>query len=124
MRGILVQVGENPMEYEFDGLKEMQKAVGGYIESVSWLFNDSPAVYVNENGKLDGSEPNRAISYGGEVVDILFGPILCAGVDFESGETRGLTDEELDRAMRYFTEESPAESGIAAVVSILAGRNR
>lgn len=122
MRGLLVPVFGDPFEIEFDGLEGMQRAVGGYIEAVPWLFDDNPSVYVNEEGKLDGALPNRAIVMGGEVVDILFGPILCTGFDFETGDTVDIADDEIDRASRYFTAESPAGSGMDAAVEIMMRR--
>jgi len=61
MKAIPVPVGEMPKLIEIDGsLKSMQKAVGGNVEPCSWVFNDEPVVYVNEEGKLT-CEPNRAV---------------------------------------------------------------
>ena len=61
MKAIIVPVGEMPRAIEIDGLKDMQRAVGGLVEPCPWVFGDRPSVYANEEGKLDCS-PNRAVS--------------------------------------------------------------
>ena len=40
MKALLVPVDGMPREVEVDGLKDLQAAVGGYIEPCSWIFND------------------------------------------------------------------------------------
>lgn len=128
MKAILVPVGAMPRVIEVDGLKDMQKAVGGCIEPCSWVFGDEPAVYVNEEGKFT-CEPNRAIYataadegcvkwdgstvHEGDVLDILFGDVVCVGFDPETGESRDVTDEEAARVMARFGTRWSIESGWA-----------
>lgn len=51
MRVLMVEPGKPPYETELkDGLKSMQKAVGGYIEGC-YPFEDPVALICNENGK-------------------------------------------------------------------------
>lgn len=60
MRVLMVEPGKPPYETELkDGLKSMQKAVGGYIEGC-YPFEDPVALICNENGKVDGLPLNRA----------------------------------------------------------------
>lgn len=61
-------------------LEDLQKAVGGYIEVV-YPFEDLVGIIVNEEGKLIGSEPNRAIyTDKGGLSDILAGDFLVVGL--------------------------------------------
>ena len=118
MRGIIVPVGWYPYDYEFDGPDDIMSAVDGDFESVPWLFDDSPAVYVNAHGRENGMMPNRAIMFGDNVADILYGPIFCAGVDKETGAGSSLTPNEALRVMEYFTKECIPYSGVIAVNSM------
>lgn len=75
-------------------LEEMQRQVGGCIEAI-YPFEDAVAIICNEEGKLLGLEPNRAIrdSDTGELVDIICGTCFICGLgedDFCS-----LTEEQL-----------------------------
>ena len=127
MKAIIVPVGAMPEVVEIDGsLASMQEAVGGCIEPCSWVFNDEPAVYVNEEGKF-ACEPNRAVYateadegcvrwdgttvHEGDLLDILFGDVLCVGFDPETGESRDVTDEEVMRVRERFGTRWSVESG-------------
>lgn len=68
-------------------LEDLQKTVKGNIE-VYYPFDSEEAIICNEEGKLNGMSPGRAI-YGedGEMKDIVFGPFIicdCSGEDFGS----------------------------------------
>ena len=92
MKALLIPVGEEPREIEVEGLADLQELVGGHIDAAGWVFDDSPALYVNDEGKVNGMLPNRAVYVTekedgcqkwdggawaeGEVLDILYGP-LC-----------------------------------------------
>lgn len=76
-------------------LEAMQQQVGGYIEAM-YPFEDAAAVICNEEGKLLGLEPSRAIRdpETGELVDIICGPCFICGLgedDFCS-----LSEEQLE----------------------------
>ena len=80
-------------------LEAMQQQVGGYIEAM-YPFEDAAAIICNEEGKLLGLEPNRAIrdSETGELLDIVCGTCFVCGLtedDFCS-----LTPEQ----MKYYSE--------------------
>ena len=58
---LLIQPGKAPRMVEIpDTLDAMQELVGGYIEEYM-PFDDEVAIIVNEEGKLNGLPPNRAI---------------------------------------------------------------
>lgn len=60
-------------------LKNLQKAVGGYIEQVN--LGDGLVMICNEKGKLKGMEPNFVITSGlGYLIDEIVGPVIIAGV--------------------------------------------
>ena len=137
MKAILVPVGAMPRTVEIDGsLKSMQEAVGGNIELCSWVFNDQPTVYVNEEGKFT-CEPNRAVYATeadegcvkwdgtkvkrGDLLEILFGDILCVGFDPETGEDRDVTDEEIRRVNERFGTVRSIDSGLIEVLRIQLG---
>ena len=134
MKAIIVPVGAMPEVVEIDGsLRSMQEAVGGNIELCSWVFNDRPTVYVNEEGKFT-CEPNRAvyateadegcvrwdgsIVKRGDLLEILFGDILCVGYDPETGEDRDVTDEETRRVNDRFGTLRSIDSGLIEFLRI------
>lgn len=60
-----------------------QAFVGGYIQAV-YPFDDPVALVVNEEGKLKGMEPCRALmDEEGNIYDIIVGPFLICGLDDE-----------------------------------------
>ena len=140
MKAVLVPVGKMPEVVELDdgNLRSMQVAVGGCIEPCSWVFNDEPAVYVNDEGKF-ACEPNRAVYateadegcvrwdgttvHEGDLLDILFGDVLCVGLDPETGESRDVTDEEAQRVMdRFGSDESIESGGLEFIRTMLRSR--
>lgn len=44
MKAIIIPVGAMPRAIEIEGLKDLQRAVGGCIEACGWVFNDSRSV--------------------------------------------------------------------------------
>lgn len=68
-------------------LSNLQKLVGGYIECIRQEGFD---IIINEEGKMLELEPNFSI-YGG---DYVAGTAIFAGVDYDEGEFKSLTDEQ------------------------------
>lgn len=136
MKAIVIPVGAMPRIVEIGGLEDMQKAVGGCIEPCSWVFNDQPAVYVNEEGKFT-CPPNRAVYATeadegcvkwdgtkvkrGDLLEILFGDILCVGFDPKTGCDRDVTDEEIKRVNERFGTARSIDSGLTEALRILLG---
>ena len=64
-------------------LEAKQAFVGGYIQAV-YPFDDPVAIVCNEEGKLNGMEPCRALfDEEGNIYDIIVGPFLICGLDDE-----------------------------------------
>ena len=88
---LLVKPYELPIEIEIDNtLEEKQKLVGGYIEQAFIIKDNSVVLICNEEGKINGMKPNRDIGH-----DIIFGPFLIVGNDFENGGYKSLTNEQI-----------------------------
>lgn len=60
-------------------LENLQRNVGGYIETLTILRNPDVIIIMNEDGKLDGSEYNFKIPG-----DQIFGDIIVCGRDGEN----------------------------------------
>ncbi len=85
---LLVKPGMYPQAVQIGGeLEDLQKAVGGDIEAV-YPYNEPVALIVNDEGKLNGSELNRALRDNeGQIYDIIAGDFLVVGLgeeDFDS----------------------------------------
>lgn len=61
-------------------LDAMQNMVCGYIQAI-YPYEDSIAIVCNEEGKLLGMEPNRAIrNEDGDILDIISGTFFICGL--------------------------------------------
>ena len=78
----------------------MQKIVGELIEAV-YPFEEQVCIVCNEEGKINGSLPNRAVyADNSEIVDIICGTAFicdCSGNNFGS-----LSEEQLNRFCHLF----------------------
>lgn len=97
---MIKRVGENPeiVEVEKITLGYMQKQVKGFIE-IPYLSDALNArridIVINEEGKLEGMEPNMLLLGDGfDVIDVIVGDILFVAHDGEGG-TIGLSDEQI-----------------------------
>lgn len=140
MKALLIPVGEEPREIEVEGLADLQELVGGHIDAAGWVFDDSPALYVNDEGKVNGMIPNRAVYVTekedgcqkwdggawaeGEVLDILYGPIVAIGFDPRTGEDRDITPEEADRVRERFSGSVEADNSGAIEYLKIVSRSR
>lgn len=77
---LLVKPGQYAEMTEIEaGLSSMQNIVGGYIEALHY-FDEPVALVCNEEGKINGLEPNRAIKdENGKIVDIVAGTFFVCG---------------------------------------------
>ena len=82
---LLVKPGMYPQQVQIDsGLSALQQAVEGNIDA-AYYFEEPVAIIVNDEGKLNGSELNRAIcDQDGNIVDIIAGTFLVVGLDEEN----------------------------------------
>lgn len=74
---LLVEPGKYPKPIEIeDTLEAMQEVVGGDIEEYM-PFDDEVAIICNEEGKMNGSELNRAVySKDKQILDVIAGKFL------------------------------------------------
>lgn len=97
MRILKVEPGEVPYVKDMaDGLEAIQQEVQGLFQPV--YVEDGVILCCNEEGKLNGMEPNRWLED-----DIICGPFFLVGDDHEGGFC-SLTDEQLDRYTQRFRE--------------------
>ncbi len=82
---LLVEPGQYPKMTTIEAkLSSMQELVGGNIQAVSY-FDEPVMLICNEEGKINGSELNRAIrDDSGNMVDIIAGTFFICGVDEEN----------------------------------------
>ena len=149
MKGMLIPTNGNPVEIDIEvdetgsTLHDLQRLVGGNIEPFDVIFGEGISLYVNEEG-LFTCPPNRAVyatkgmeeagylsmmDYSspvkeGELYSILCGDLVAVGFDFETGENRDLSADEMSRVADYFTEVSKPGSGIEEVIAIRMGQRR
>ena len=99
LKCLLVKPYELPEVIEIDNtLEAKQELVGGYIECV-YLPNDNDVVLIcNEEGKINGMKLNRDIGH-----DIIAGPFLIVGDDYENGDFKSLTE---DQILKYKMREN------------------
>ena len=103
MNVLLVKPNEQAKEAEIgSGLKAMQNIVGGLIEV--FRPGKDPVVYIlNEEGKMTGLEPNRAIfDRQGNMIDILVGNFFVCGI--KDDEFISLSPELMDKYKKLFLE--------------------
>ena len=113
---LLVEPYKLPKEIEIDNtLEAKQKIVDGLIECV--YFNDV-IIICNEEGKINGMTPNRDIGS-----DIVFGPFLIVGDDYEKGEFKSLTEKQiLDNKIRF--DENSIVRTENKILNILLNKNK
>ena len=106
LKCLLVEPYELPKEIEIDNtLEAKQKLVGGYIEQAFLPKDDSVVLICNEEGKINGMKPNRDIGH-----DIIFGPFLIVGNDYENGDFKSLTENQILKYKMRFDKHSIIET--------------
>ena len=144
VRQVDVRLGQPAhLRYAQPRPEEDDHLVGGNIEPFDVIFGEGISLYVNEEG-LFTCPPNRAVyatkgmeeagylsmmDYSspvkeGELYSILCGDLVAVGFDFETGENRDLSADEMSRVADYFTEVSKPGSGIEEVIAIRMGQRR
>ena len=99
LRALVFPIGSVGLVQEIDpGLDSMQSMVGeGYIQMVPYNYNTT--LVCNEEGKLNGQQPNRP-AWGGR--DVIFGPFFFVGPADDEGESISLTDEQIQKLKEEF----------------------
>ena len=86
------RVNENPKVLKIKNtLEEKQKLVGGLIEVVPYI--DNMLIICNEEGKIYNLKENVRFSN-----DYIAGDFFVIGDDYENGDFKSLTDEEIKKA--------------------------
>ncbi|WP_317854614.1 DUF3846 domain-containing protein [Chakrabartyella piscis] len=97
MKILKVEVGKEPYMKEIESdLKSLQNEVEGLIEPI--YMDDGNLIIVNEEGKINGMEPNRWLGD----VDIICGPFFVCGDDGE--EFASLKEEGIEKYKEMFSE--------------------
>lgn len=93
---LVVPPQDVPYVKEIDpGLKSLQSEVDGWIEAV-YPFEDPVAIICNEEGKMNGMPPNRALyDEDGQVYDIVAGQFLVVGLTEDNFGS--LTEEQIKK---------------------------
>ncbi len=106
LKCLLVKPYKLPEVIEIDNtLEAKQELVGGYIECV-YLPNDNNVVLIcNEEGKINGMKLNRDIGH-----DIIAGPFLIVGDDYENGDFKSLTEDQILKYKMRFDKHSIIET--------------
>ena len=83
-------------------LEAMQAVVGGYIQAI-YPYDDMVAIVCNEEGKLLGMEPNRAVrNEEGDIVDIISGTFFICGLSTE--DFCSLKEEQIEKYSKIFEQ--------------------
>ena len=98
---LLIEPMKAPRPIQIEkGLEPLQQAVGGDIQAV-YPFDDPVAIIVNDEGKLMGLKPNRALrDEDGKIYDILAGNALVVGLGKE--DFSDLSPELMKKYSEYF----------------------
>ena len=113
---LVVEPEKVPYVKEIDpGLKSLQNEVDGWIEAV-YPFEDPVAIICNEEGKMNGMPPNRALyDEDGQVYDIVAGQFLVVGLTEDNFGS--LTDEQIKKfSDRFHSPEGFMRIGIQILV--------
>lgn len=98
---IYVEPGKRPYVKEiYSSLESLQHEVNGYIECV-YPFDDPVGLIVNEEGKINCMELNRALREEDDTIyDIIAGPFIIVGLTDDS--FCSLSDELIDKYTKQF----------------------
>ncbi len=123
MKVLRVEPYKPPHEKEINpGLESLQHEVGGWIQAV-YPFEDPVALIVNEEGKLNGMELNRALrDENGEVYDVIAGPFLIVGLGEENFTS--LSDDLTDKYKEVFAQPEvflQTNSGLLVMPYVMDG---
>lgn len=104
LEALLVRPMCLPRPVTLDGsLESLQQAVGGMVECV-YPFEEPVALLCNEEGKLLGLPPNRALRDDrGQIYDIICGNFLVVGLEEE--RFRSLTAGEMAHFKDLYSRE-------------------
>lgn len=106
--GLLIPVGSKPFEVWIDknnSLAELQDLVNGNVEVLRVLGN-GVALWVNDEGLFNGSQPNRAIYATKHMEEVGYLDQLTFGHPVKEGEIASLPQETIDKLKETFADPS------------------
>lgn len=106
MKFIHLSPGGTPeaIELEKIGLADLQHYVEGYVESpyVPGLNEQGIVLWANEEGPIHQMRPNLLIEHSSLFEPMLIvGPVVFTSLDDDTGETTGLTDEQVEKVKTF-----------------------
>ena len=103
MHILLIQPNQKPRPCTIvNTLEAMQSIVGGLIQAV-YPFDEPVALICNEEAKLDGMPPNRALrDEDGNMYDIVCGTFFLCAAPPNSENFESLNEEQIDRYTQLF----------------------
>ena len=97
--GVLIEPNHIPKTITIENkLEAFQQTVGGLIECFD--ISENTTIICNEEGKINGMKPNRAIRTEGQILDIVAGNMFVVGIDGEN--FCSLTDEQISEITEKF----------------------
>lgn len=93
---VTIENGVAELKQISNELEIFQGIVGGYIEIpfISEKLHDKGIdIIINEEGKLEGLEPQLVITKGNEILDLICGNVIFTGND-KKGNQKSLTKEQ------------------------------
>ena len=104
MTVLIVEPSKAPYRNEVeDTLEAMQSIVGGLIQAVYPFDVEPVALVCNEEAKLDGLPPNRALrDENGELYDIICGTFFLCAAPSDSENFESLTEDQLEQYTQLF----------------------
>lgn len=98
--GVLIEPNHIPQTITIENkLEALQQTVGGLIECFD--ISENTTIICNEEGKINGMKPNRAIRTEGQILDIIAGNMFVVNFNDE-GEFCSLTDEQISEITEKF----------------------
>jgi len=103
MNILLIEPNQAPRPHTTtDALEAMQNIVGGPIQAI-YPFEEPVALVCNEEAKLEGLPPNRALrDEDGNMYDIVCGAFFLCAAPPDSENFESLTEEQIDRYTQLF----------------------
>lgn len=114
------------------GLKYLQKHVKGTIEHINLSYYMADLgighlpidMWCNDEGRILHMIPTIPITYNGDIIDMICGPVVFTSVDEDIGETYALTKAELDylidRLKRYYIKYLKHNISVSRDISLLS----
>lgn len=102
LRILLKKVGREPEVQLIDNTLEAKKRlVNGLIEVVPFDVCDDTLIVCNEEGKILSLPPNTLFD-----LDYIAGDYFIVGDDYENGDFKSITDEQIEKIKPYIEERS------------------